>query len=397
MPTNPSEKSPLYKNIVEDLRGKIESGELAPGDKAPSTRRLCGLYGVSTITALAAIRELIASGHLQSRPRSGVYVRSPESPRVETAVDEAIAFLLPGKDSPFYAGLVRGAEAECRSAGYRLVVAHFNGEARADGELLRELAGRVGGLLILPTCEEGEERLYAPLLHQTTPFVFLDSYFPNLPAPCVTSDNLAIGYEATRHLLDRLGENGRVYALSAQSRPTSFTDRLEGFRRAVRGAGSGIGSIDGLVRHSPLDHEPGGYMVTREIIGEELTAGHPKPFGLFALNDAIARGCYVALQEAGLRIPRDALVAGCDDTFAIYYDPPLTCMHQEIEDMGRTGARLLTQALRAGRAPAPTVHSIPAGLMVRASTSHRSALVLPPEIARAVAAAGLGPQEPRGL
>ena len=34
------------------------------------------------------------------------------------------------------------------------------------------------------------------------------------------------------------------------------------------------------------------------------------PFGIFALNDAIARGAYIALKEARLSIPTDVAVVG---------------------------------------------------------------------------------------
>ena len=55
---------PDFRRIVDDIAGKIKSGELKPGDKLPSTSQLAAMYGVSNNTAYRALailhdRELI--------------------------------------------------------------------------------------------------------------------------------------------------------------------------------------------------------------------------------------------------------------------------------------------------------------------------------------------------
>ena len=55
---------PEFRRIVDDIAGKIKSGELKPGDKLPSTSQLAQMYGVSNNTAYRALailhdRELI--------------------------------------------------------------------------------------------------------------------------------------------------------------------------------------------------------------------------------------------------------------------------------------------------------------------------------------------------
>ncbi|MDQ1294089.1 MAG: GntR family transcriptional regulator [Actinomycetota bacterium] len=53
---------PLYQQIAEDLRARIERGELAPGEPLPSETEMITRYGVSRITVRHAVAALRASG-----------------------------------------------------------------------------------------------------------------------------------------------------------------------------------------------------------------------------------------------------------------------------------------------------------------------------------------------
>nr|WP_062336244.1 GntR family transcriptional regulator [Herbidospora sakaeratensis] len=64
-----------YQRIADDLRRKITSGELAVGDQLPSIPTIKRDYGVTSGTAQAAIRLLVAEGHVLTRSGSGSYVR----------------------------------------------------------------------------------------------------------------------------------------------------------------------------------------------------------------------------------------------------------------------------------------------------------------------------------
>lgn len=72
MPTTPPE--PPYRRIAADLRRRITEGELAPGDRVPSTRRLAQQWGVALATATKALTELRLEGYVEARPRAGTVV-----------------------------------------------------------------------------------------------------------------------------------------------------------------------------------------------------------------------------------------------------------------------------------------------------------------------------------
>ncbi|WP_433370066.1 GntR family transcriptional regulator [Streptosporangium sp. CA-115845] len=63
-----------YQRIAADLRRRIQAGELAPGDKTPSTRAIARDFGVALATAVRALAVLKEEGLVEGRPRSGTVV-----------------------------------------------------------------------------------------------------------------------------------------------------------------------------------------------------------------------------------------------------------------------------------------------------------------------------------
>ncbi|GAA4232552.1 GntR family transcriptional regulator [Actinomadura meridiana] len=73
---------PLYLVIAEDLRDKIERGELRPEARLPSEREICEQYECSSITARHAITELRNAGLVLTRKGKGAFVAPSPPPRV---------------------------------------------------------------------------------------------------------------------------------------------------------------------------------------------------------------------------------------------------------------------------------------------------------------------------
>lgn len=65
---------PLYFQLQEDLKKKIEVGDYVPGDKIPTEKELQDLYGVSRITVRKAIEGLVFEGILVKRQGIGTTV-----------------------------------------------------------------------------------------------------------------------------------------------------------------------------------------------------------------------------------------------------------------------------------------------------------------------------------
>lgn len=74
---------PPYLRIAAELRRRIADGELAPGDRVPSTRQIAEDFGVALATATKVLTTLRQEGLVQARPRVGTVVAGPERPRTE--------------------------------------------------------------------------------------------------------------------------------------------------------------------------------------------------------------------------------------------------------------------------------------------------------------------------
>ncbi|MFE5209944.1 TetR/AcrR family transcriptional regulator C-terminal domain-containing protein [Streptomyces sp. NPDC056600] len=67
---------PRSGRIVDELRQRIESGELAPGERVPSTREITRQWGVAMATATKVLTELRRAGLVRSVPGVGTVVEA---------------------------------------------------------------------------------------------------------------------------------------------------------------------------------------------------------------------------------------------------------------------------------------------------------------------------------
>lgn len=354
----------LRGGIVADIKARVESGELTPGTQLPTLLDLCDDYGVSSITVRAALKELSIAGYIHSRRGSGIYVRVPQRRENSLSGEKVLALLVGVWDSPFYGGIIQGVEEECRRQGYRMVLSSSQYDPQLEAEYLKELAQQVAGLLIMPLASSRNYAAYAELLENKTPIVFVDSKKEGLAAPLVATDNEKGGFLATQHLLKM--KRRPIYALCAQDL-TSFQERLQGYRRALRAAK--ITPDESWVFTSSRPPQLAGYEMTRALLEQRNTSD---PIGLFCLNDATARGAYVALKEAGLSIPHDVAVVGFDDADAAHFEPPLSSVRQNTRGLGASAAKTLLALLQPGQSKPRSEVRLEPQLMVRRSSDAQS-------------------------
>ncbi|MHC8322170.1 aminotransferase-like domain-containing protein [Pseudomonas sp. GB2N2] len=71
--------TPLYRQLAHHYLDAIRSGTLKTGERFPSIRLMMEKHAVSLSTAVQVCRELEDYGVLEARPRSGNYIRQPDS------------------------------------------------------------------------------------------------------------------------------------------------------------------------------------------------------------------------------------------------------------------------------------------------------------------------------
>ena len=76
--------NPMYRQIAEDLRQQIESGDLAPGSQLPTELEFRERYSASRNTVRDAIKWLINLGLVETRPGQGTFVIEAKDPFVTT-------------------------------------------------------------------------------------------------------------------------------------------------------------------------------------------------------------------------------------------------------------------------------------------------------------------------
>lgn len=75
---------PIYRRIAEDLRQKIESGELAPGSQLPTEFELRDIYSASRNTIRDAVKWLTSRSLIETRPGQGTFVVEKFDPFITT-------------------------------------------------------------------------------------------------------------------------------------------------------------------------------------------------------------------------------------------------------------------------------------------------------------------------
>lgn len=75
---------PMYQQIADDLRSKIKSGELTPGEKIATEGDLQKIYGASRNTVRDAIKRLVGLGIVRTRAGQGTFVVGAVDPFVTT-------------------------------------------------------------------------------------------------------------------------------------------------------------------------------------------------------------------------------------------------------------------------------------------------------------------------
>lgn len=166
----------------------------------------------------------------------------------------------------------------------------------------------------------------------------------------------------------------RIAFLGGLPDSRSNLQRLEGYARALRE--NGLTPDAQLVRHGPFTSE-NGYALAKEFL-----QGHTPPDALFCGNDVIALGALQYAQEAGIQVPQSLCIAGFDGiSYASLAQIRLTTIRQDRQRMGETATNLLLDAIEGNAAPTVQKILLTPTLLAQATTGeiNRSEL-LPIEI-----------------
>jgi LacI family transcriptional regulator len=287
------------------------------------------------------------------------YVPSPMARGLISNRTHSIGIVAEDISDQTFARWVAGAERAARARGYYLMIGSVEPEDDERGYLRLMLERRVEGLLLarpsvlLPLSE------LEPVMAAGVPIVSVGTSHPHGIA--VDVDNRQGGYDATSHLIGH-GHRAIATILGPADWPSTAA-RLDGYRAALDEAG--IGYDPALVVQAT-----GWGLESGRAAGAELRARGTRFTALFGHSDLIAFGAMRELRLQGLSIPDDVSVVGYDDLpVAAYVDPPLTTVHQPMEELGALAAGLLLDQLAGEGSQGAQTHLLPAQLVPRESVA----------------------------
>ncbi|MEV8504733.1 LacI family DNA-binding transcriptional regulator [Actinoplanes sp. NPDC051475] len=228
---------------------------------------------------------------------------------------------------PFFGRIVQAISSGLVERGLQMVlmIAQAPHERqRLEGYLTRQ---HVDGVLLLSL--HGTDTLPAQLEERGVATVRAGRATNPEPGCYVDADNRGGAREAVAYL--RRQGRRRIATITGPLDMAAGIARLDGFRDVV---------ASGPVAQGDFSEESGAAAMAW------LLDHHPDIDAVFAASDMMAAGAMRVIRERGLRVPDDVAMIGFDDSvIARHTDPPLTSVHQPIEEMGREMVRLLLAKL----------------------------------------------------
>jgi GntR family transcriptional regulator len=120
---------PMYKQIAEDLRRQIESGDLPRGSQLPTELELREKYDASRNTVRDAVKWLITRGLVETRPGQGTFVVNKIIPFVTTLTGDPQTGFGGGEDDIYdlYDMEVKAERREPQASAPRVEIQQANG------------------------------------------------------------------------------------------------------------------------------------------------------------------------------------------------------------------------------------------------------------------------------
>ena len=345
-------RSPGYPAAVDaDRRGPtvrvtIDDVARAAGVSRQTVSR--AMNGKAEISAATRSRILATIEDLEYRPSS--FARGMRNQRAGS-----LALVLSDIANPFFPAVARGVFDAAAPLGLTVVVHNTDADAARELAATRDMLDRGTDGVIGFFEALGDPELIA--LNRKVPVVVADRRAPAPAVASVSSDFPGGTHAAVTHLLER----GHRHLGMLDG--TVGVDPIR--RRAFRAA---LAERRDPSRPAPIVAGPPTMTGGAGAAAELLTAA-PETTALFAFNDLMAVGAVREARTRGLRVPQDVAVVGFDDlALAALVEPPLTTVHTDKYELGRTLVDVLVQALGRGT-EAPAEHrELPARLVVRSSS-----------------------------
>lgn len=343
--------APLHQKLRDAIQAQIVDATLKPGETLPSERAMKDHFGVSRATVRQAVNALIQDGFLQSIAGTGTFVL--EQP-VQSSTIGLIGLITSSPNfNFFYPQLTAAFSQRIRGAGYGLVMSLHDESADLLDQMVNELLEQnVVALAITPPRHGDMGPALARLRRARIPVVLIGRNVSDVSNDIVTTDNIDIGYRATRHLIDLGHEHIAYIGLMDYS---TGEERALGYRKALQEfdlppyiyqlkEDPGVASANNGT--APREHLADPAKTAAYQIWSRRDTELPQPTAAFCFNDIVAMGVYKALRDLHRRIPDDVSLISVDNLITIrHFEVPLSTFALPGEAIGTHSAGILLRRL----------------------------------------------------
>ena len=287
----------IYVQIADDLRNKIYARQIA--NKLPGIRDLAQQYSINFKTANKAVAVLITEGLLYRIKGKGTFVVDLTSGLKE---HHLIGFLLPDIVNPNFARIVQELHQIEVHKNISIIVNTTDRRPQRVKEILQMYKKqRISGIIVQGGALPDDESLQR-VMDTQLPIIGAHAHIEGTDD--VWLDMYAGAQMATDHLIEGFGL--QVGYISGSASGLTKTSRFLGYRDALLSKG---GKVDFTFLKSTDPTYVGGYKALKELLTEEHL-----PRSVFIYNQIMAMGAINAITSAGLKIPEDIAIIGCDDS-----------------------------------------------------------------------------------
>ena len=321
---------PLYRQLGSKLEKKILSGELAVGDRLPTTQALATQFGVTVQTAQQAAAVLSERGLIERIPGRGTFVRHSILSRTI-----GIAFgsnVFAGAQYEFYQSVYGCLCLQLKRLGWNTSL-YFPVDENAQEQMLAELGqdvdnDRLRGLIVLCRSEALRE-----WLEEHPGLIRAEDATTSLPTHAPHADEI---YRGVAYLLDR-GYRRLAVVAHTETMETDIVDRMQA-DIALAYDERGL-PLQATFHGGAADSHAAGMAQAQAVLNGP--GGAPEAF--FVLNDQGCMGVIFELMRRKLDIPGDiGVMALANKGIDIPSPVPLTRL--ELAPADHAG-RMIEQAL----------------------------------------------------
>ncbi|SES23901.1 transcriptional regulator, LacI family [Gracilibacillus ureilyticus] len=242
---------------------------------------------------------------------------------------------------PFFNHVINSFKNTIGLLGYDILV--FSNQAINIGEvdyIARASHYQLDGCLIIAGEDIGDS--ITKLDESNIPTVGVDLELSGEQSSYVMTDNKKVSKQVVEYFY--LHGIRKVAFLAGQEKSQVSNERRESFVQSMKEFGMDVD--DNWIKYGNY-FEESGYEKMKEILQEDS-----RPDAVFAVSDMMALGAMRAIKEAGLSVPKDIKVVGCDDIEACRYsDPSLATVKQDQIKIGKLAATMLHDLISERKVP----------------------------------------------